>query len=309
MAKKKKTFIVGNPDQLCEEFFKNYPLDYWLYKILFLKNAHDSFETLKSGLTKNMEGVVDDDCKRVLRTEMHFLYFQLVEALFEMIFAICAHDPRYLWATLSFSDWRQTYDKIKLVSEGRLKEPDFKNNIQIGAGDKKMEISTLRWIFYFGYPISLTDEQWGKNLNNIERMLRVFAEDFSDRGDYNAYKHSLRFYHSSFSFALGRTGASEARVMGSSPDCINFLEEEVEADAAGQKQIFINTTMKPFDFDRDYRCSIAISNLIQNIINTRKYSLLKEFVGKPFEIHKFDGIKLPEFTFARTGVSRFSVRA
>lgn len=291
---------------MCDEFFRGYHADYWDYKIALLKRIHDSYETLKEDLWKGVKGVVDEDFKRVLRTEMHFLYFQLVEALFEMIFAICAQEPRYLWARLTFSDWRQNYEKIKLLAERKLDSPDIKRKVKIDIGGKETEVPLLRWIMYFCYPLSLTEEQWTKNLGNIERMLYSFAEDFVDRGDYNAYKHSLRFYNSSFSFALGKTGSDTARVMGSGPDCITFLEETELTDSSGEKHRGINSTMKPFDFERDYRCSVVIAGLIQNMVHTRKYSLLKDFIGKPFDVHKYDGIKLPEFT-SKTGVSRFSV--
>lgn len=48
-----KTFIVNDLDGLQKEFYRMYDPDYWLYRIMFLKNSHDDFDQLKSSLIKN----------------------------------------------------------------------------------------------------------------------------------------------------------------------------------------------------------------------------------------------------------------
>jgi len=98
---KDKQFSVADLDSLQKEFYKTYDPDYWLYKITLLKNCHDNFDQIKDVLKKELADVVDDDYRRVLRTEMHFMYFQMVETLFEIMFTISKHDNRNLWLALT----------------------------------------------------------------------------------------------------------------------------------------------------------------------------------------------------------------
>lgn len=287
-----RTFNVNDLDSLQKEFYRMYDPDYWLYRIMLLKNSHDDFDQLKSSLTKNTEEVIDKDFRRVMRTELHFLYFQMIETLFEIIFAVSRHDNRDLWVALTFSNYRDTpfysesYKEIAALND---RSKIFIDKIKTEIDGKEAEVSLLRWMFYFIYPTKLSDEDWIKNLENIKRLLLTFARDFSDRGEYNAYKHSLRFYNSPFSMAIGITGDHQMHSLGSSEDCITFLEERREKDMSGELSPTgqIMRTQKPFDFQRDYEMCILIHTMIKNIIYTRKYSILIELHGKNFIMANF----------------------
>jgi hypothetical protein len=281
-----KTFTVNDIDSLQKEFYRMYDPDYWLYRIMLLKNSHDDFEQLKSSLTKNTEETIDKDFRRVMRTEMHFLYFQMIETLFEIIFAVSESDNRDLWVALTFSDFRNNYKKIAELND---RSAIFIERMKAEIEGKQIEIPALRWIFYFIYPSKLTDDEWNKNLENIKLLLLSFARDFSDRGEYNAYKHSLRFYNSPFSMAIGFTGSKQMHSLGSSEDCITFLEEQKKKDSDGKLQATgqIMRTQKPFDFQRDYERCILIYAMIKNIIYTRKYTILNELHGQNFTMANF----------------------
>lgn len=306
----KKTFTVLDLDFAQREFYNNYNADYWDYKIFLLKNAHDFYDKLGKDLSDGLGGVDNKDFKRVIRTEMHFTYFQMIESLFEIIFALSEHDNRSLWIALTFSnDWKtefysDCYNKIKEFSEGKLKEPKFGSTIKITIENEEVEISLLRWIFYFVYKTSLSKEDWEKNLKNIHSLLKLFAKDFSDRGEYNAYKHSLRFYNSPFQLGISETGSDVMQGIGKSEDSIIYLKEKKNDQ---NNAINIRCVTKPFDFERDFRCCLIISSLIKNAINTRKYSLLKDLKGKKFHFSTFADIKYPEDFIPKTGVTKFSV--
>ena len=280
-----KTFEVNDIESLQKEFYRMYDPDYWLYKIMLLKNSHDEFDNLKPLLIKNTEETVDKDFQRVIRTEMHFLYFQMVETLFEIIFAISESDNRDLWIAITFSNYRENYKKI---AELNYNSKIFTENT-IGIGDDVVETSLLRWIFYFVYPSKLTDEKWKKNLENIKNLLLIFARDFTDRGEYNAYKHSLRFYNAPLSMAIGMTGSDQMHSLSSSENCITFLEEQKKKDENGGliPTGRIMRTQKPFDFEKDYNFCILIYHMIKNIIYTRKYSLLDDLLGQEFTMANF----------------------
>lgn len=314
--KPNKKFVVADIESLQEEFYRTYDPDYWLYRISLLSNAHDNFGKIKKYLTEDLAEVSDEDYKRMLRTEMHFLYFQMVEALFEIIFAIAHHDNRNLWVALTFSNDRDTafysnaYYEIESLSLGKMKLFLYRKIITEIAG-KKVETPLIRWLFYFIYPSKMTDEEWIKNLENIEKMLLTFAQDFSERGEYNAYKHSLRFYNTDFALAISAIGMKQVKVnytLGKSKDSIIFLEEHgrgnPNAQTNGRRRIA--RTIKPFDFERDTRCCLIIHSLIKNMIYTRKYSLLKSYHDKEFHFSTYLDVELPGMLLPKTGVTKSS---
>lgn len=340
--KKFKRFVVGDLDSLQKEFYKTYNPGYWLYRIGLLKKSHDHFERIKDILKTNIGEIEDNDFKKMLRTELHFLYFQMIETLFEIIFALSrpGFDNRNLWIALTFSNDKQTflysdsYKKIKEFAEGKLNEPDLSAKAITEIQGKKVEMPLLQWFFYFAYPFQLSDDQWGKNIDNIEKLLREFAKDFTDRREYNAYKHSLRFYVSESSFSLRKKGSQDPIILGRANDAIKYLEEHKEneeksklrgqreetlglttdisckkkdkVDKLQEKKRIIRTT-KSFDFERDYRCCLLIYELIKNIIITRKYSFLEELHDKEIQVHTFLDVQIPEVFLPDNKLTAFKI--
>jgi hypothetical protein len=307
-----KEIGVFDLDKLQENFFRNYNPDYWKYKIILLKNSHDYYDDIKDKLADDQEEIDDEYCKRVIRTELHFLYFQMIETLFETIFAICEHENRDLWLALTFSNDREThyysdcYTKIKKFANGNLQTPDLWSKIDVKIKDKPVKIQLLRWIFYYHYSSKMSDEDWKINLNKIHSLLKTFAKDFSDRGEYNAYKHSLRFFTSPSYFAMVENG-SNTGVARKSEDSIIYIEESKEQGSLNFKPIVI--TSKPFDFYRDYVCCLIIYHFLKNIINTRKYTFLENLHEEKFKFATFLDVKIPEDITPKTGFikSKFPV--
>jgi hypothetical protein len=308
MTKNKKFVVSERIETVQKEFFSTYDEDYWLHKIFLLKNCHDQYDTLKEHLNQDLEDVDHDKYKKMIRTEIHFLYFQMIETLFEIIFAITSHDNRDLWIALSFSGDRQTnfysdgYRKIKDFSNDRLTDLRINSKVSTIIQNEKVNIPLLRWVFYFHYPTTLSDEEWEINIKNIHSLLKMFAKDFTDRGDYNAFKHSLRFYNSPFKMGISLTGSDQQIIIGSSGDSITYLEEKKNKE---NDERYIYTTTKPFDFERDFICCLIINDMILNIIKTRKYSFLKEFHGKSFSFNTFVDIDTKDL-FPKTGVNKSS---
>jgi hypothetical protein len=296
----KLEMIINDPGSLQTEFYKKYDSDYWLYKISLLKNCHDDFTKINEVLIGDMTEVVDDDYKRMLRTEMHFLYFQMVETLFEIIFAVSKKDNRDLWLELTVSNWIENYKEIAVLSE--ISEL-FTRNVKTIVSGKECSIPLLRWIFYFIYPSQMTDDNWKNNLKKIETLLLVFARDFSDRNEYNSYKHSLRFHNSSFPMSIGLTGSKQAFNIGASSDSITYLERQIKN---GKPSGSILKITKPFDTEKDFKCCLIIHSMIKNIIETRKYSLLPELHGKEFGFFTYLDIDTMDITIPKTGVTKSS---
>lgn len=309
-SKRLKQFAINDLDKLQKEFYISYNPDYWKYKISLLKNSHDFFDNIKENLTDDLEEFDEEYYKRMIRTELHFLYFQMTETLFETIFAVTEHDNRDLWLALTFSNDHKTvyysdcYNKINKFSEGNLEKPDLWSKIKVKINNESVEISLLRWIFYFHYSSKMSDEEWKTNLDKIYSLLKRFAKDFSDRGEYNAYKHSLRFYNSPSHFAIVPEGSTNPAIARKSKDSIIYVEESDDNGKRELKQIL--NTSKPFDFYRDYVCCLIVHRLLNNIINTRKYSFLEGLHGKKFNFTTFLDVKIPHDITPKTGYTKMS---
>ncbi|MDL2271320.1 hypothetical protein LJC03_05910 [Methanobrevibacter sp. OttesenSCG-928-I08] len=286
MTKNKKLidFSIGDIDKIQELFYVQYDVDYWINKVNHIKFTHDNAEFL-IGILKidNLEKY-----KRMLRTELHFTYFQMIETLFELIFAITEHEKE-LWLALTFSNngktkyFSKTYEKIQKFSKNELTSPNLSSTEKMVKNGKKINVPLLILVLYSNYWVSSDEDKIEKNFKNIMRYLKIFAKDFSDRGEYNAYKHSLRLFNSYFSFGLiGKN--SEKISLGESNDSINYLEQQKIDGDINQVQL----TRKPFDFNIDFeRCNI-IYFLIKNIIVSRKHEFSNNY--------KFDVSELTDFS-------------
>jgi len=309
-----KKFTVRDLNIIQQEFYKSYDLEYWFNKIELLFNVHENFNKIEKNINLFYENKNVENLKRMLRTEIHFTYFQMIETLFEIIFAISEHNNKYLWLALTFSNDRKTdfysnaYTKINKFSKGTLHKPDFGKLVKVELANKEiMEIPLLRWIYYFIFPTDMTPRQWVDNLERIEQLLRVFAKDFSDRGEYNAYKHSGRYYSSKFSLNIGLKGKKKNYNLGHSEDAVVYIDEEIKKDENGKfkKTGRLWKVVKPFDYLRDYKCCEIINYMIKTIISTRKYTILPELHGKDFNMYKFYQCEFPKVILPRTGVSRW----
>jgi hypothetical protein len=288
MKKDKKKLIVNDLNRINESFFKNYNIDYWLYKICVLKECHNNSNKVFDIITKDLIDADIEDFRKTLRLELHFLYFHLIETFFTLYFTVCKHSNTQLWLALAFSKDQDTffyldiYKMIKDFKEGKLLDFDPEKVIQVNFDGKVDKITLLKFALYFLYPINLSEAEWIKNTDNIKKMLFMFAKDFSDRGEYNAYKHSLRMYPSSFELSFDK------KILGQSEDSINFLERQIiKKESENKRTERVVITTKPFNFERDYKCCIFITQLIQNIINSRKYVYLKELHKKKFNLFFF----------------------
>ncbi|MBA7549602.1 hypothetical protein ES705_42092 [subsurface metagenome] len=200
--------------------------------------------------------------QRKLKAEIHFTYFQIIEALFELIFALENRKDKLLWFYISFSPYKKNFRRIGKVASG-ITDFLFKD-VDLPFGKV---IPLIQYIFYFGafFPISDTDMK--NNLEMIKRILILFAKDFSDRNEYNAYKHSLRFYHSPIWLEFGEilNGDKTKPILNmNAEDSFTFLCKNQDGN--------IDLRTKAFDPNRDYKMIALCHNLIQNVINLRKRS-------------------------------------
>jgi hypothetical protein len=268
------------------EFYKNYQVDYWNYKIGILKNSLDNFDEVKETFYKNLQDTIDKDCILMIKTDLHFIYFQIIEALFELIFALEKMDERNLWYYLSFPEINH-YDRIKKIAEGDvsfLSKPIKFTNTQT---NKPISIPFLDYVFYHLRLVKLTEKEREQNFKVVEEFLKIFAKDFSDRCEYNAYKHALRFFYSKPGIRIESHDKKLSAEL-KSKDGFTYLEKK--KDEEKKNELIISKTVKAFDSDRDVKMSATCAQLISNIILTRRSYYYKTKEG----VYLYNNVNLDE---------------
>ena len=120
----------------------------------------------------------------------------------------------------------------------------------------------------------------------------MLAKIFTHRLEYNAYKHSLRFFQSPLTIELGELNGDEKIpiLKASSDNTLTFLCND---------RGVIKKVSKSFDYEIDFGKIIICHNLISNIINARKRHFFNRG-GKVklayFDKVKFDSLSKPNYT-------------
>lgn len=309
---------MHEPDELAAEFYGGYDYGRWNLRAQLLMSLHISYDKLAA------DGVfTTDELKNksrflaMVHSEMHFLYFQMTEALFNMIFALALHEERDLWLALAFSgDWHTSFhqETNKLIARFRdntLEEPNLWRSIAVGSGTSRTEIPLIRYLFYAGYPMTLTADQWVTNLMNIDKLLHIFANDFCDRAEYNAYKHSLGHIHCAQKFALGPEGGP-MHTLGQSEDTTLYLERADKPEAnpvSGREHCQIFRATKFIDFERDHLCCSVIHQMIANMILCRKYRYAKPPPDGKVQLWIALNVPFDKLAAPKTGMTRLTISA
>lgn len=275
------------------EYYKLYNLDYWPSKIAFLKNSIENFNEVKSILYKGLDEPNENNFLLSLKTDLHFLYFQMVETLFELIFALENYDDKNLWHYLSFSD-RNNYNKIKEIANGdndlfirKIKLSNPKNN------DEK-EISFLRYVFFYLIDLEKIGFPKKDNISVISKLIRKFAYDFSDRKEYNAFKHSMRLIYEKPNPVI-ETVDKKHSIELKGENAFTYIDK-YETD----KHLGVSIVTKSFYPDIDIKLCSYCSWLIYNVIVSRKNS----FFGTDEPIISFETINLDKINELYTGIGR-----
>lgn len=255
-----------------ETFYSSYQEDYNAYKLLMLTSILKNLEQFENGFFSEVDGYKRDDFSLVLKTEIHQLYFHSVEILFELIFALLPENEEIkdyqILYRLANSNWKKNFNTIKKISQDKnvlsfLDEVvSLSDNIQISKG---------HYIFYFGLygNCKIQPELLcaiPKSVENIKSGLFVLAKDFTNRDEYNSYKHGLRLIPALKNISLLERNTMQQVVNFDFSNSLSFM-------TVNEKDESIKYTTKNFDTWRDIELSKFAIGLISNIINLRRASL------------------------------------
>jgi hypothetical protein len=138
----------------------------------------------------------------------------------------------------------------------------------------------------------IPDQDTSTNMKFIENFILAIAEDFSDRDDYNAYKHGLRLFPTFVEFQLRNQHTAMNLDLRNSYAIIKRDEP-------------YKTHIITFDPQRDLRMITVCSQLISNIILSRRAVFNGESQATLYYFYNedFENITRPNVTVRKTTFS------
>lgn len=262
------------------QFFSGYLIDHFLYKQYTLFNALEKLPTLKSQALDGLDEIDDVEYARTLRLEIRATYFQAVETLFELIFSLEPRgnviDNRHIWYFLSTADWRENYKRIGTIASG---DTAFLDST-ITAADT-LKVPFIQYLFYFGVTNPSMLDAVRSSFDPIKKFLIAFAREFSDRDEYNAFKHALRIFPTLQKVEFGPHGSETPLLTLDMTNSMTYLIEDKDS---------ISLRTKPLDTMRDMRMGLVCSYLISNIVRSRRAHFTKNLDG---HLHTFSDESFP----------------
>ena len=295
-----RVVLDSDPSDAEEFFYLHYNPDHWLTRLALLRAGHDRLEEFRKLVPDDLPEVDQETMKRVLRAEVHFMYFQMVETLFELVFAAQRGDPRDLWRVLTLAPFRRNFERIRRWAEGKEAEIPLLGPVRVEQGNRTWVMPLVQYAFYFLCGFEDDPARMKASLPNIVAMMRHFAKDFSDRDEYNAYKHAMRFTHGSFRLNAGGAVSEELSEQTRGVDTIACIRKSNIEKAASDEHC-LTVSFKPFDYERDCRCCQIIYSLIRNFVDSRRHVLVERLRKPEVDLTVYDTPGYPEAVVPRLG--------
>ena len=267
-----------------KQFFSGYLVDHYTYKLATLENALNKYSQLKSDILDGVEIIEDAEYEKSLRLEIRATYFQAMETLFELMFSLepqrSSLDNRLLWYYLSTAQWRRHYKRITQIAKGRTSFLD--RTIKLG---ENFETTFIEYLFYFGARDPEMLKAIRPGYESIKKFIVAFAKEFSDRAEYNAFKHALRAFPALTKFEAINKVTKKSLIAWDMSRSITYLIEG--------KDRSLSLETRPLDTERDVRMAQICSMLISNIVRSRKVHFVKGYQG---HVHTFSEVAFPMAT-------------
>ncbi|MCF2501366.1 hypothetical protein [Dyadobacter chenhuakuii] len=272
-------------------FYANYAYDYYIYKHGTLKAILDNAEKFEQEfLSKMVNGTEQTRYTQFIKSEIRITCFHAIETLFELIFALdpqggALRDESILHSMVT-SKQSVNYGRIKDISTGK-DNLDFLEGICIQEG----QVPVWKHIFYFQQNVNMSDEGnalFSDSIKGIKYFIKHIADIFSNREEYNAYKHGLRIMHTVNYVSIGRENDPSPFVDDLS-DSMSLLTLEI--DAKTKKPVAEIIDIISFDTDVDMEIIQVCYNMINNIISRRKSFYVLGETSTTGSLFPFDEMK------------------
>lgn len=272
-------------------FFQSYQKDYHRIKSIYLKAMLDDKERFENEFFEGDNCDEDKETfRRTLKSELRQNYFHSIETFFELFFAFNPRgkktfDDEYALFKLTNSNWSQTYKQIKEIAENEQALDYLSEEIDFEG----FKVTIGNFLFYPGifskdkFPQELFDEI-ADSIDAIKYGIRLFAKDFSNRDEYNAYKHGLRIIPAATKFLLADAGNLDVKIEWDLMDSMSFYLPSKDLNE-------MTIVTKLFDVERDYHMTNVCSYMIHQMVFYRRIMMkLKgdEDKYRQFEVRFFD---------------------
>ncbi len=231
-------------------------------------------ESLNTTIQENELGIKDvkipltKNTKFILQADLRQNYFHSIETFFEFFFAFLPKngkipDNTNVLRALVKSNWKQNYKKIEYIANGKLKLSLLDEMVEF----LEHKVSVGQYLFYIG---TFSKEKFNQDYQNtvkesiesIKKIIKVLANDFSKRDEYNAYKHTMRVFPNFSSIHILNAESLKEEI---NFDLSNSASYQIYNDK--EKETIVKT--KLFDPERDFKMTKICSRLIYNMIELR----------------------------------------
>jgi hypothetical protein len=251
-----------------KDFYSTFQVNYFDYKQAYQSFALNHINEF--GLEDKILDYSEKDFRQAIKSDIRQTLFHAIETVFDLVFALTkTRGGKYLdveiLRTLSIPTFY--YDRISKIADNK-EELDFLDEA-VNLNDS-ISVSLCEYIFFFGAYVNQDfRSQIDDSLDAIKSALYILAKEFSDRKEYNSYKHGLRIVPALTYFILQNPATKKNLAKWDLTDSLTYYSENEKSG----KMDFIT---KVFDTDRDLRLTSLCSNLIWNIIKLRDLAFNKK---------------------------------
>lgn len=249
-------------------FFSQYQVNYFDYKQCSLKYLLDNYS--KVALKDEILDYNEEDYINTIRCDIRQTYFQAIEAMFELFFALIPdrdlkiHQKMLEILTIS----ELPYQKIKDIAENK-DLLDFLEDIGLLMSNNEV-VKLGEFIFYYGfYNQKQYHESIKTSISAIKYALWILAKEFSDRSEYNSYKHGLRIIPAFRNIYICNSNTNKKVIDIDLKNSMTFYS----FDKKNKETSYIT---KNFDTERDLRMTSLCTGFLWLMVKLRDVSYNKE---------------------------------
>lgn len=261
-------------------FYKTFLDDFHKFKAILYQNVLSDLSKYEQELFgRQLDKEESDAFRRTIKSDLRQTYFHAIETFFEIFFALNPSDtPNFddinILFNLANSNWKTNFDKISKIASGETSLDFLDNEIEY-QGHK---VSVGHYLFYFG---AFDKNKFGSefydkvkiSIDAIKFGIKVIANDFVDREEYNSYKHGLRIIPALSEFMIADAKTLEVKMKWNLTDSMSFYSKTKDPNE-------LKVKTKLFDTTRDSAMTYFCSNMISNIVFNRQIGLYKEQLKK-----------------------------
>jgi len=251
-------------------FYSTYIDNFHYIKATYLRKILENLDKYEGEFFDDSYDEEDKQQFRLtLKCELRHTYFHAIESFFEIFFALDPKNKKQInekniLFELTNANWKKNFNLITKISNGEI-NLEYLNDL---IKTKEYEVSIGHYLFYNGfYSFEKVPEDFNKSFQEsllaIQYGIKILAQDFTNREEYNAYKHGLRIIPAVKSLMFLDALTMEVKVNFDLKDSMSFYLPTKDTNE-------IKVVTRLFDSERDYLMITFCSNLIHHMIYYRR---------------------------------------